>query len=158
MDLCLIDDVGLRQHYRPYLMKRFTQAGPPMFVALRLLDALEHLRRTQPNLLPRLPAPLSLPEAVTALAIDEANLAAASTGEARLRRYFGSQFLLWCSDTGREPSSVTFEDIDGSFASWLQAHGRTPGPVLAHARRLAKRIAALSGQHRAEGSDSSMGQ
>jgi len=161
VDLGTLDEVALRAVYRPYLLSRFTQANLPMWAAHRVLEAIEAVRAETPGSFPPLPPRpprkkdrvprreygtdlvRALPDgSATADAARDVIAGASSRVQAKTRRYAIGQFLTWCREADRDPSAITFEDIDGSFLPWARSRVKGWRELGVHARKLVRLIAA----------------
>lgn len=163
IDLGILDEVALRETYRLQLLTRYTQANGPMWVAHRLLEAIDAIRAAEPEAFPPLP-PRETPhkaekprrprgtDLVHGLAVDSIVARAAhsvvngapSPVQKKVRRYALGQLLLWCEETGRAPDQLTFEEIDGSFLPWAKGRVTNWSELGVHARKMVKSIAATT--------------
>jgi hypothetical protein len=161
VDLGSMDEVALRETYRVHLSSKYSQVNVPMWLAHRVLEAIDRIRMSEPGSFPALPsrpitqkaAPPRLPRGTDLVhALDDASPAAAAARaliagapsriQAKVRRYAIGQFLTWCRETEREPDQVTFEEIDGSFTPWARARVKNWTELGVHARKMVRLIAA----------------
>ena len=167
-DLGSTDRRGLREAYRPYILGRYSQAHVQLWAGYRLLDAIDALRTEEPGLFPALPVlppaasrPPRRPRGTDAYwdLDSEGNLAATARAvvadapsrvQVKVRRYAIGKFLTWCRDTGRDPETVTFEEIDQDFLPSI-AYLRNWTEVGVHTRKLVRALAAAGASARPSG-------